>query len=89
MAVDNSEGINKIKSKVSTIKAVKREKAQLRKERRKRLSAKLDEEKTKRVKQVKDFNKNVKKEITNISDDLIEIFKQTKYDFQDEYVNQK
>lgn len=89
MAVDNSEGINKIKSKVSTIKTVKREKAQLRKEKRRLLSAKLDEEKTKRVKQVKDFKKNVKKEITNIYDDLIEIFKQTKDDVQDEYVNQK
>lgn len=89
MGVDNSQDIKNIKSKISTIKTVIQEKDQIRKEKQKKLNQKLDEEKTKTVKQIKDFSKKIKKEVTSIYDDLIEIYNQTKEDTQDEYVNQK
>jgi hypothetical protein len=89
MGVDNSNDIKNIKSKISTIKTVKKEKDQRRKQKKEKIIQQLDEEKTKRVKQVNDFKKNVKKEAASLYDELIEIFKQTSGDIQDTYKDTK
>jgi hypothetical protein len=89
MGVDNSNDVKKIKSKISTIKTVVKEKDQIRKQKQKKLTQQLDEVKTKKVKQVKEFKKNVKKEVDSLYAELIQIYKQTNEDIQDAYKDTK
>ena len=89
MAIDNNESLKKIKSKINAIKTVKKDKDQQRKNKKKKLLQKLDANKKEAVKQLKQFEKEVKKQATDLFEELIEVFAQTKEDVQDAYKDTK
>jgi hypothetical protein len=89
MAIDNNESLRKIKSKINAIKTVKKDKDQQRKNKKKKLLEKLDKDKKEAVKQLKQFEKEVKKQASDLFEELIEIFTQTKEDVQDAYKDTK
>ena len=89
MAIDNSESLKKIKSKINAIKTVKKDKDQQRKNKKKKFLQQADTKKEEAIKQLKQFEKEVKKQRADLFEDLIEIFAQTKEDVQDAYKDTK
>lgn len=89
MAIDNSESLKKIKSKINAIKTVKKDKDQQRKNKKKKFLQQADTKKEEAIKQLKQFEKEVKKQAADLFEDLIEIFAQTKEDVQDAYKDTK